>query len=332
MSPCPPTAVTADATETAAPGVSAGGTSAWNQFWFGDTTAAVVLPAVRVAASVLAICYFLSYWSDAGRWFAGDGLLSAPQLSAFLDEADLGEHVRWRLSPLYWVDSPLGLRVFLLVGIGWAVLTLVVWQTRLPAIALWLWVVWWANRALLVAGLEELVLVWMLAYLAIAPPLPPRWWSGGLRRSLATGGHWSGSLAKRLLQIHMAVAMAAMGLGMLSSAAWWDGTGVMAIVSPVEIRSFDWTTILRQPWRHELLTHGVVALAIALPILLWNRACRPAALILGWLWCLGLAALSSQWLYFLCLGVVLTTYFPEKWLLAWNRHATFPPHFNRWCL
>lgn len=303
--------------------VDSSGLSAWDRFWFSDGSAAIILPVVRLAASMLAIWFFWSHWSEIGGWFAGDGLLSAPQISAFLADAGLGESFRWRWSPLYLIDSATWLRVYLALGVVWAGLTLVGWRSRLPAVLLWLWVVWMANRSLLVSGLEELALVWLLGYLAIAPPLPPRWWAGGLRRW--PGGperwpvHWSGSVAKRLLQLHLTLVLAATGFSMLAAPVWWDGTGVMAIVAPHEIRSINWTMLLSEPWRYELLSHAAVALAVLLPVLLWNRRWRPTAVLLGWLWCLALAALTSQWLYFSCLGAALATFLPENSWLAWNR-------------
>jgi|GEM_PF-1221103 len=291
--------------------------SAWNAFWFGDSLAARSLAArslalVRIGLAAIAFWYFASHWSDIAFWFAGDGILSAQSLGKFLADADLGDSVQWRLSPLFWIDSPLLLRGYLLVGMVLAIASPLVRSTRAVAIALWLFVVWLANRSLMIGGIEEVTLAWGLGYLAISPaslPRPGKPYDGD--RSGAVG--WTGSLARRLMQLHLSLVFLVTGLTMLSSLAWWDGTGVMAVVSPVESRYFDLTQTLRTPWIHEVLTHAVALGAVALPVLLWMRPTRCAGFCLAILWCVGLAILSSQWMHFLSLAILSLSFFPENW-------------------
>ncbi len=290
---------------------SATGDSAWNSFWFGHARAEFSLACrslamVRIGLAVVAFWHFASHWSDIAFWFAGDGILSAQALGVFLADADLGDTVQWRLSPLYWVDSPMLLRGYLLGGMLLAIAMPLVRSTRAVTIALWLSVVWLANRSMMIGGLEEVTLAWGLGYLAIAP-------AGTPVSSLPSGtAAWTTMLARRLTQIHLSIVFLVTGLAMLSSLAWWDGTGVMAVVSPIESRYSDFTETLRSPLVHELLTHGIVLGAIALPALLWIGSTRTAGFCLAIVWCVGLAILSSQWMHFLALAMLSLSFFPEK--------------------
>ncbi len=278
--------------ESTEPGGAA--TAGWTRFWFCTTDGQRSLRIVRIGMAVMALWYFASHWADIGLWLSGDGILASQSLARFLSDADLGDLVRWRLSPLYWVDSPAVLRGYLIVGMALAVATVLVRRTRAVQVALWLAVLWLANRSLMLAGLEELVLVFGLGYLALAPA--------------DDAPHWSGSLALRLLQLHVSFLIAVTGLTMLSSLIWWDGSGVMAVVAPVDNRYIDWADRLSTPWVHELLTHAIVIVAIVAPVLLWTAGTRRAACVAATLWCVVLGLLSSQLLYFASLAVLLQVF------------------------
>jgi hypothetical protein len=265
----------------------------WNRFWFCAAGAQQPLRIVRTGMAAMAFWYFASHWADIGTWLGGEGILASASLARFLNDADLGGDVRWRLSPLYWVDSPLLLRGYLLLGMLLAVASVIKIRTRAISIALWLAVVWLANRTMMLAGLEELALCFGLAYLAIAPA----------DDSL----HWTGSLALRLIQLHVSLLIGVTGLTMLSSLIWWDGSGVLAVIAPVENRYIDWAGRLSPPV-YELLTHGIVAIALVVPIFLWFAGTRRAARVAAVLWSVVLGVLSSQLLYFITVAVLLQSF------------------------
>lgn len=268
--------------------------SSWTTFWFAQEASGRVLRPIRIGMALLCAFYFASHWADIGWWFSQAGALSPESVKLFLIDADLGDSAGWRLSPLYLVASPLWLRAYLLAGIGlslaWGCWT----RNRWLGIGVWLAVVGLANRSFLIAGLEELLLAWSVAYLAMAP---------------ADGQeHWSGSLALRAIQVHLTILIAVTGLTMLSSLAWWDGTGVMALVAPAEDRYIDWGRILSAAWVQELVSVMIVWGAIAGPILLWIKATRSV----GWIgltaWALGLALLTSQVIAFVGIAVLLLAF------------------------
>jgi hypothetical protein len=276
-------------------------TSSWTAFWFCAPQPKAALAPVRIGLAVIACWYFVSHFADAGKWFAGDGLLATSRLSQFLTAANLSDDAWWRISPLYLVNSTSVLRAYLGLGIVFAVLSVVVKSSRAPAVLLWLWCVWLANRSLMISGPEELALCFGLAYLAIGSP------------SSATSPsphHWTDSLALRLTQVHTLVLIGVTGLTMLSASVWWDGTGSVAAAAPIGRRTFDLTGLLSSPWLHESLTHALVFTAIVAPILLAFGKARIAAYVALMVWCAIVALLTSQWMYLATVAVLLQSIRP----------------------
>lgn len=270
----------------------------WTDFWFADRKGSDSLRIIRVGFSVLAAWYFASHFADVGRWFSSTGLLATDGLGKFLEAADLLSETQWRLSPLYWMNSTSLLRLFLLVGIGFAAAAAFVRKTRVASVGLWLCVLWLANRSLMIDGTEELVLCFSLAYLALASPRDEP--------------HWSRALGLRLLQLHTTILIAVTGLTMLSSEIWWDGTGSVSIAAPVQRRLFDIADWLSNPIIHEPLTHAIVLVALLGPIGLWVRRTHLFAYVALCGWCVTLAILSSQWLYFSGVFVLLQGFVPRS--------------------
>ncbi len=279
----------------------------WVPFWFRDSRESASLRPIRVGLAIAALAYFVSHWSDIGWWFGSGGILSTDRLSRFLLASNLEGEGFWRWSPLFWVGSASGLRLYLVSGAALAVLSASsitrqcpAWlESRIPSLLLWLWVVWLANRSLLVAGPEEMVLAAGLAYLAISPPDD-------------TPG-WPRALARRLFQLHVSGLIALTGLTMLASTVWWDGTGVVAVAAPAGRRWWDLSEVVSIPWVHEPLTHAIVALAILAPPALWCSSTARVAWVLLLVWCGTLAALSGNLLYFAVLGIMLLSFrFPNR--------------------
>lgn len=268
--------------------------SSWMKFWFQREASGRVLRPIRIGIALLCAVYFASHWADIAWWFSQSGALGPEAVKQFLIDADLGDSAGWRLSPLYLVESALLLRAYLLAGIAlslaWGWWTLNRWL----GLGVWLLVIGLANRSFLIAGLEELLLAWSVAYLALAP---------------ADGReHWSGSLALRAIQVHLTVLIGVTGMTMLSSLAWWDGTGVMALVAPAEDRYFDWGPVMSAAWLQELVSLLIVVGAIAGPICLWVPATRTFAWVGLAVWAVGLALLTSQFVYFVGIAVLLLAF------------------------
>lgn len=281
----------------------------WERFWFSPEPAES-LRIVRIGLGVLAAFYFATHWADVGYWFGGEGLLSTEQLSRLNQSSDAAGAGRWQLTPLYWIESTLGLRFVLGLGIvaslltaagigGWGVVTLA-WLILLSVVA----------RAWVIAGLVEIPLVFGLSGLVIAA------WGIGTRGAWV-GRRWTTGLARRLLEIHISALVAATALTQLASAAWWNGEGALQLVLPQDGPFLELSSLGNSQLATAALTHLLVWLPIAAVPLLWvprgsrtenpPRLRRMAAGVLI-VHAIALGVLSGQLLYEAANAVLLSLF------------------------
>ena len=164
---------------------------------------------------------------------------------------------------------------------------------------LWLLLVGWANRAMMLSSLAETLLSLSWFALAIAPATSPASW---LTRSDAANRnasfHWTNRFAQRLLAVQITIVGLATFVSMLSGRVWWNGLGAYALAAPVEDRTIDWSrSFLAIPLGHDLLTFALVA---ALPLgfgLGWLSKRKRSAITVLAVWCVFVAILSSHWIY-----------------------------------
>ena len=195
----------------------------WRQFWFEASSLRTVL-VVRAVLCVIAGMYFANCFSDAALWTSDAGPFSLSNMASFVDAAGLAGETRWIPSPLYLAESILGSSqwislLYLLVGIAMCGSVLFGVGGRTVCWGLWIVLIGWANRLLLVSGLGESLLSMALLAAAVAP-------SGCVWRSeLAVDFHWTANVAKRLLQLQVTLVGATMVAAMLSDETWWDTAG-----------------------------------------------------------------------------------------------------------
>lgn len=285
----------------------------FQDFLFVAEHGAASLRLVRVGLSLIAAWYFISHWADVGVWFAEDGVLSNAQVIGFLETANLTSETNWQWSPLFLVNSIVFLRAFLAFGVVLAIATIVGPAKRVPAVLLWLWVVWLANRSLLIAGPEELVLTYGLGYLALASPadMQPRMATSEASTTVHCDS-WLTNLARRLIQLHTTLLIGMTALTMLASKVWWDGTGSVAVAAPLGRRSLDVSEAISNPWIHEPLTHLIVLVAMFGCVTIWMKNLRQFSLYGLLVWCLVMAILSSQWMYLASIAVLLQAFQTER--------------------
>ncbi|MGI9471617.1 MAG: hypothetical protein ACR2NZ_08815 [Rubripirellula sp.] len=273
--------------------------NAWDQFWFQPLCTDAIAP-IRGLLAVLAIVFFVSAWADVSFWYADGGPLSGERVASFLETGDLQAAGKWIVSPLFFIDAPWIYHAYLLIGILASVLVILGRGGRYLAFGLWLLVVGWANRSMLLSGLAESLLSMGLFAVAIAPaqaahPLLVKF--GG---RLADRKEWSARFAQRLLATQITVVGVATFVTMLGGRVWFNGIGAYALAAPVQDRTFDWTgenSPLVSMFVHESLTHLMV---IALPLgfaMAWIGKTNRLGQCLLLAWCLVVALLASHWLY-----------------------------------
>lgn len=261
----------------------------WNRFWFtpSDPTLCAIL---RIAVGALAALHFVDLASALARWFARDGLLPPETVTRVLElTGSAGSSYRfshlngfpagWEL----WALHVLAMIVSLAFAAGLF--------TRVTGVLTLVAMLSYVHRAPLIAGHVEPVLSFMLAYLVIAPSgavlSVDRWLRS--RKAEPAGEPEQPSVAStvglRLIQVHLAMFYAMMGLTKLYGDAWWEGDAIWILLAQTESRPLDLTGLRRLGNGGNLLlnlwTHFVVYFELAFPVLIWNRFTRPVLLLLS---------------------------------------------------
>lgn len=278
--------------------------SGWDAFWFARADLAPVAT-IRGLLCMITAAYFVSCWSDAAFWYTDEGPLSSARVATFLQTSGVEDAARWIVSPLFMTDSAWVYHAYLLIGIFVAGLVAAGRGGRLAGWAIWLLLVGWANRAMIVSGLAETLLSLGLFASAIAPS-QSCWERFRGQDDGDDRGDWKAGFAQRLLAVQITLIGAATFVTMLAGRVWFNGLGAFALAGPVEDRSIDWTTsLLVEPLVHESITHLMI---IALPlgfVLAWcgrtNRIGQ--AILIGW--CVAVALLGSHWLYAMTFGTMV---------------------------
>lgn len=269
----------------------------WDQFWFRPDSVDSIAN-VRGGLAVLAILFFLSAWSDVAFWYV-DGPFAVQNVSSFLASGDLKAAGRWIISPLFFSSAAWLYYGYLAVGILAAVLVILGRGGRTMAFALWLLVIGWANRSMVLSGLAESLLSLGLFAAAIAPPCAWRPWPLGSTKQQAAYS-WASRFAGRLLATQITVVGLSTFVTMLAGNVWFNGIGAYALAAPAQDRTIDWTASgspLIYGFVHESLTHLMV---IALPLgfaMAWGKKTNRIGQAVLLAWCLAVALLGSHWLY-----------------------------------
>jgi hypothetical protein len=265
----------------------------WNRFWF---TPAEALPCavLRIVVGLLAAAHFLDLWSGLPLWFSSAGILPPGGLTRILELTDPTEG-SYHVSYLSWLSGGGELTAVHVLAIVTAVTFAAGLLHRVSGALLLAAVLSYVHRAPLVAGHVEPVLSFLIAYLIIAPAgarLSVDRWLATRRKKpgMATDAveeapAMSANLSLRLIQVHLAMFYAMVGLTKLYGDAWWDGMAIWILLAQTESRPIDLTGMrtMGQPGEYLLnfWTHAVVYFELAFPVLVWSRLLRPIMLAIS---------------------------------------------------
>ena len=261
----------------------------WNRFWFAP---ADPLPTalLRIGVGTVAALHFLSLSGSLNVWYARDGVLPPPAVTELLRLTSGGQsHYHW--SYLDYVPASTELWCLHLFAILAAVLFAAGSFTRVSGVLTLVATLAYVHRIPQVAGHVEPVLCSLLLYLIIAPSGAclsfDAWLAKRRNKSLAVNDSRQPSLTAnvglRLIQVHVAMFYAMMGLTKLYGDAWWEGSAVWTLLAQTESRPLNFSG-LRQlgsagEYLLNLLTHAIVYFELAFPVLIWNRLTRPLVLV-----------------------------------------------------
>ncbi len=103
---------------------------------------------------------------------------------------------------------------------------------------------------------------------------------------------WSATVSIRLIQVHLAMLLATMGMAKLFGATWWQGMAVWWLVARPESRLVDLTWL--GEYAVNFWTHAILGVELAFPILVWVPLLRPLMLALAALVWVSLALITGQ--------------------------------------
>jgi hypothetical protein len=297
----------------------------WNEFWFRpcDPTLTSWL---RIGVGLIALLHLASYSGDLVRWFAADGLLSANTVDALL-----GGGGTFHPTYLSSASSPTTLWILHTCGLVAALTLILGLFSRTSAAVTAIATLAIANRAPIIGGQVEPILVFMLLYLCIAP--------SGARFSLDTFlrpllkdyplslfAHTDepsvlANLSLRLMQVHFAAFYLMMALAKTYGDAWWDGAAAWHLLAQTHSRPVDLSSLRGNEFLLNAWTHFIAWTQLLFPFLVWNRFSRPvvlAAAALMWLSLLPLTGLTS---FCLLMLIGLLCFLPAETFARWHTVA-----------
>jgi hypothetical protein len=272
----------------------------WNEFWFSSSDPTLV-SLLRIGVGLVALLHLASYSGDIARWFAADGLLPPETVDALLS----GEGT---FHPTYLsvAHSPITLWIFQGCGLVAALSLTLGLFSRTSAVITALATLAIVNRAPVISGQVEPVLVFMLLYLCIAPAGARFALDTCLRpmlskQPLAILAHKDepsvlANLSLRLMQVHFAAFYLMMALSKTYGDAWWDGAAAWHLIAQTHSRPVDLSFLRNSEFLLNAWTHFIAWTQLLFPFLAWNRFSRPiilAAATLMWLSMLPLTGLTS---------------------------------------
>ncbi len=301
----------------------------WNRFWF---TPAEALPCcvLRIVVGLLAVALLFDSTLQLGQWFANDGVLPPAAVGRLLELTNAGE-VNYHFSYLRFFNAGNELRVLHFAAIAVSVAFAVGFLTRISGLLTLVALLAYVHRVPQVAGHLEPVLCFLIPYLCIAPSgamlsLDRRLFGSAKKGSLA--GFLVGpeepsieaNIGLRLIQVHVAMFYAMLGLTKLYGDAWWDGNAIWLLLAQTQSRPLDLTGLRRLGTIGEYLlnfwAHAIVYFELAFPVLIWTRLFRPIVLVISVVVWLSVILATGQLLFGLAMLATGIAFLPPGYLGA----------------
>ena len=317
----------------------------WNHFWYTPSNP-LPLSLIRVATGLIALYFVLTYTADITYFFAQDGLLPVELTEQPQYRPDGQVYNPATLSYLSHLNTARELLVAHWIGVAVLVLFTIGLFSRITAVLSLIVTLSYIHRGPLLTSEIEPVLAMVQLYLCLGPcgarlsvdrflALRRAKDNPVLVKKLENQKFFSATLATRLIQVHLCLIVAMMGLaklagpGQLSAGPeWYDpwGTGeaVWWLLARPQSGMFEAFGFLRDyPNVIAGWTHAIVLFELTFPILVWNRLARPLMLALALPIWTSLALISGIAVMFLLL-IVACISFVEPTLLhrLLSKHTT----------
>jgi hypothetical protein len=252
----------------------------WNRFWF-QPIGRVPLDLLRIVSGAIALILLATLLPDLAFYFGPNGLLPVSAVNQL-------EGTLRGVSYLDHFTSPTELLLLQIGGMVVVAMFTLGLFTPITSVASLVVMLSTVHRAPMLTSLVEPVVTMVMFYYCLGPGGPIAWVVSKINnRPIERVSSWA-TVALRLVQVHVCLLYATMGLSKLMSDAWWNGTGVWWLMARPESRLIDLTGLAAwniggTPFGLYLInlwTHAIVVFELAFPLLVWNRLVRP--LLLGW--------------------------------------------------
>jgi hypothetical protein len=281
----------------------------WTRFWFTPGDPATV-SVIRLLSGLVVVYLHATLGLDLIALFGPSGLLPL---------ADIGPLEGATFSYLNYLATPAELWAVHLIGLAVLVLFAAGLWTRVTSILALIVFLSDVHRAPMITGPTESVAAMVMLYLCFAPcgrrfsldallaaRKDPR--AADSRGELST----TATIATRLIQVHLALVVAMMGLSQLGGDVWWNGLGMWFLIVRGQSRLVDFTWLHTTPQLVDLWTHAVVFFELCFPFMVWIPLARPLILALGLvIWAL-LAMVTGDITFSLMLFIASLAFVPPE--------------------
>ena len=249
----------------------------WCRFWFRPQTGHV-LGLYRIVLGLITIYSFALWAKDAVVFFSDAGVLTTQTLSASMG--------RPYHTVLQWIRSPLGVSLALAALFLAAVCFTAGWHTRTSSIVLYVLVTSFHERNNLVLNGGDTVLRTMLFFFMFAPAGAALSVDRILQRLRQPDGATAPPRqivpwAQRMLQVQCAVIYLVTIYAKSRGGLYHDGTAMYYVFGLVDFNLRGVEQLMNHPVLCSFLTYAVLGVELTIPFLLWFRASRPYAVLLG---------------------------------------------------
>lgn len=278
----------------------------WTQFWFTPSDPATV-SAVRLSTGLVVVYLHATLSFDLIAFFGPSGLLPIADIMPL--EGATFSYLNYLSTPAeLWTVHLLGLAVLVLFAAGFWTRT-----TSILALVVFLSDV---NRAQMITGRTESIVAMVMLYLCLAPCGRRFSIDAILRARKASTAvvplSTAATVATRLMQVHLALLVAMMGLSQLGGDVWWNGLGMWFLITREQSRLVDFTWLHTSPFVIDFWSHAVVLFELTFPLLIWIRLARPLMLAAGLLIWTSLALVTGDTTFALMMCIASVAFVPPS--------------------
>lgn len=249
----------------------------WNKFWFEPQTVHV-LGLFRIAIGLITIYSYALFAKDVTIFFSDEGVLTSQTLASTMTRD-------WH-SLLYYITSPLGVKLVLALLFIAAFSFTIGFKTRASAIVLFVLVASFNERNNLVLNSGDTVLRIMIFFF-IFSPAGRAYAVDSLMARLkipepeAMLPFASPPWAQRMMQIQVAVIYFVTAYAKSRGELWHGGEAIYYIVGLIDFHITGVEQLMNYPLIYSSLAFLTLFAEVSLPFLLFFKATRPYAVLMG---------------------------------------------------